>query len=93
MHQILISLPGKEVDHGPYFRDIRNKRLEHHGTQVNQILIRLDKLLQNLPSDPLKRKGKFNLTAVLTSRKSPDLCNLFFLQRMNKVWCLGWMRA
>ena len=32
-------------------------RLERYSTETNKLLIRLDKLLNNLPTDPVDRKG------------------------------------
>lgn len=32
-------------------------RLERYSSETNKLLIRLDKLLNNLPNDPVDRKG------------------------------------
>lgn len=34
--------------------------MERYSSETNKLLIRLDKLLNNLPSDPIERKGKKN---------------------------------
>ncbi|XP_069692806.1 rabenosyn-5 isoform X2 [Periplaneta americana] len=39
------------------FRTIRNNRLERYAAETNKLLIRLDKLLVDLPADPVKRKA------------------------------------
>jgi rabenosyn-5 len=39
------------------FRAIRNSRLERYAVETNKLLIRLDKLIVDLPADPVKRKG------------------------------------
>jgi len=46
------------TSHTKYFKDIRNTRLERYAYETNKLLIRLDKLLNNLPSDPVERKGE-----------------------------------
>ncbi|XP_034944042.1 rabenosyn-5 [Chelonus insularis] len=47
---------GAIKTHTVYFRDRRNARLERYSMETNKLLIRLDKLLDNLPSDPIDRK-------------------------------------
>lgn len=47
---------GATRKYSEYFRDIRNKRLERYAAETNKLLIRLDKLLLDLPLDPIKRK-------------------------------------
>lgn len=49
---------GAITSHTKYFKDVRNVRLERYAYETNRLLIRLDKLLNNLPSDPADRKGK-----------------------------------
>lgn len=48
---------GAIKSHTLYFNEIRNARLERYSTETNKLLIRLDKLLNNLPTDPIDRKG------------------------------------
>lgn len=43
--------------HSKYFKDTRNTRLERYASETNKLLIRLDKLLNNLPNDPIERKS------------------------------------
>lgn len=42
---------GKSVDYFPFFKDIRNPRIERYATETNKLMIRLDKLLTNRPAD------------------------------------------
>lgn len=51
-------IPGVITSHTKYFKDVRNARLERYAYETNKLLIRLDKLLNNLPSDPVDRKGE-----------------------------------
>nr|XP_026489913.1 tetratricopeptide repeat protein 27-like [Vanessa tameamea] len=39
-----------------YFRAVRSARLERYATETNKLLIRLDKLVCNMPSEPSQRK-------------------------------------
>lgn len=39
-----------------YFKAVRLARLERYATETNKLLIRLDKLVCNMPSDPNQRK-------------------------------------
>lgn len=39
-----------------YFKGVRFSRLERYATETNKLLIRLDKLICNMPSDPHQRK-------------------------------------
>ncbi|KPJ19064.1 Rabenosyn-5 [Papilio machaon] len=40
-----------------YFRGVRSARLERYATETNKLLIRLDKLVCNMPSEPNQRKA------------------------------------
>ena len=39
------------------FKRVRDERVDHLSTETNKLIIRLDKLLTKLPTDPVKRKG------------------------------------
>lgn len=54
----LKTVSGAITTHTKYFKDIRNARLERYAYETNKLLIRLDKLLNHLPSDPVDRKGE-----------------------------------
>lgn len=43
---------GLLIDHFSYFKAIRNPRLERYATETNQLIIRLNKLLTDRPTDP-----------------------------------------
>lgn len=47
---------GCFTDHFEYFKAIRNPRLERYATETNKLIIRLDKLLTNRPTDPQQIK-------------------------------------
>ncbi|XP_047369981.1 rabenosyn-5 [Vespa velutina] len=47
---------GVTKSHTIYFKEIRFKRLERYESETNKLKIRLNKLLNNLPSDPVDRK-------------------------------------
>lgn len=47
---------GRENCHFEYFKSIRNPRLERYAGETNKLLIRLQKLLKNMPTDPVLRK-------------------------------------
>lgn len=47
---------GPVIDHFEYFKAIRNPRLERYATETNKLIIRLNKLLTNRPTDPQQIK-------------------------------------
>ncbi|XP_058445078.1 rabenosyn-5 [Malaya genurostris] len=47
---------GTDCDHISYFKAVRNPRLERYASETNKLIIRLDKLLDGLPSDLDARK-------------------------------------
>lgn len=47
---------GTDFSHFDLFKEIRAPRLERFATETNKLIIRLHKLLTDLPSDPVKRK-------------------------------------
>jgi rabenosyn-5 len=47
---------GSVNDHVDYFKAIRNPRLERYATETNKLIIRLNKLLTNRPTDPQQIK-------------------------------------
>lgn len=57
------------TSHTYYFKEVRNMRLERYSTETNKLLIRLDKLLNNLPSDPVDRKGRIQILLFILQRK------------------------
>lgn len=51
---------GLRRSHLSYFKRVRSARIDSSVAETNKLLIRLNKLLIDLPSDPVKRKGKKN---------------------------------
>lgn len=47
---------GSTKDHVEYFKAIRNPRIERYATETNKLIIRLNKLLSNRPTDPQQIK-------------------------------------
>lgn len=56
------------------FRAVRNNRLERYAAETNKLLIRLDKLLINLPADPVKRKAHEQAIVPWIDDKDVKLC-------------------
>lgn len=50
---------GATRSHFEAFREIRNNRVEGLSSETNKLIIRLDKLINNAPSDLSRRKCKF----------------------------------
>ncbi|XP_017763467.1 PREDICTED: rabenosyn-5 isoform X2 [Eufriesea mexicana] len=65
---------GAMRSHTKYFKDIRNMRLERYSIETNKLLIRLDKLLNNLPSDPVDRKVHERTIVPWIDEKDVKLC-------------------
>lgn len=56
-YSYFISLTGEVKSHIQYFKHCRNKWVEHFVMETNKTVVRLEKLLCNLPQDPNKRKS------------------------------------
>ncbi|XKL65155.1 hypothetical protein PGB90_005241 [Kerria lacca] len=60
LHNLEIYKTYQEIgvtrSHFEKFKEIRNRRLEGFSAETNKLIIRLDKLLLNLPSDSNRRK-------------------------------------
>lgn len=65
---------GVITSHTKYFKEIRNTRMERYSTETNKLLIRLDKLLNNLPSDPVDRKVHERTIVPWVDEKDVKLC-------------------
>ncbi|KAK9500713.1 hypothetical protein O3M35_001927 [Rhynocoris fuscipes] len=48
---------GTTVSHKTFFCSVREERLQKLAVPTNQLIIRLEKLLDKMPSDPVKRKA------------------------------------
>lgn len=49
--------PGPWRSHTSHFKRVRSARIDSFVAETNKLLIRLDKLLTDLPTDPVKRKA------------------------------------
>lgn len=47
---------GVERSHIDYFQTVRNPRLERYASETNKLIIRLHKLVKDMPTDALLRK-------------------------------------
>ncbi|XP_034187930.1 rabenosyn-5 [Osmia lignaria lignaria] len=65
---------GAIKSHTKYFKEIRNMRLERYSSETNKLLIRLDKLLNNLPNDPVDRKVHERTIVPWIDEKDVKLC-------------------
>ncbi|XP_011496703.1 PREDICTED: rabenosyn-5 [Ceratosolen solmsi marchali] len=65
---------GEMRSHTKYFKDIRNTRLERYSMETNKLIIRLDKLLNNLPNDLVERKAHERAIVPWVDDKDVRLC-------------------
>nr|CAD7594024.1 unnamed protein product [Timema genevievae] len=65
---------GVSRSHTRYFREVRNTRVERYAAETNKLLIRLDKLLSDLPTDPVKRKAHEQAVVPWIDDKDVRLC-------------------
>ncbi|XP_001606370.1 rabenosyn-5 isoform X1 [Nasonia vitripennis] len=65
---------GQTRSHTKFFKEIRNTRLERYSSETNKLLIRLDKLLTNLPNDPIERKAHERAIVPWMDDKDVRLC-------------------
>ncbi|XP_053985826.1 rabenosyn-5 isoform X1 [Hylaeus volcanicus] len=65
---------GATKSYTAYFKEIRNARLERYSLETNKLLIRLDKLLNNLPTDPVDRKAHERTIVPWIDEKDVKLC-------------------
>jgi rabenosyn-5 len=54
---VAFLLVGTTRSYTESFRTLRSERLERYAAETNKLVIRLGKLLIDLPADPGKRKG------------------------------------
>lgn len=54
---LFTTLLGEVTSHIQYFKSCRNKWVEHFVMETNKTVVRLEKLLINLPIEPNKRKS------------------------------------
>lgn len=61
---------GFRRSHFEIFKEIRNHRVEGFSAETNKLIIRLDKLLTNVPSDPARRKCMISCSILCFKKKS-----------------------
>ena len=65
---------GSIVDHVEYFKAVRNPRLERYATETNKLIIRLNKLLTNRPTDSQQiKQHEQNVRNFLVSGRISDV--------------------
>ncbi|XP_055912783.1 rabenosyn-5 [Eupeodes corollae] len=52
----MVQNVGAERSHFSYFTSVRNPRLERYASETNKLIIRLHKLLKDMPAEPVARK-------------------------------------
>lgn len=65
---------GASRNHTDFFKSVRTFRMERYAAQTNNLLIRLEKLLINLPLDPVKRKAHEQKVVPWLNEKDVSLC-------------------
>ncbi|EEB18895.1 Rabenosyn-5, putative [Pediculus humanus corporis] len=65
---------GAFKNHTDYYKNVRTNKMEHYAAQTNNLIIRLEKLLVNLPSDPVKRKVHEQDIVPWLNEKDVKLC-------------------
>ncbi|XP_070506438.1 rabenosyn-5 [Chironomus tepperi] len=81
-------------DHFEYFKAIRNPRLERYATETNKLIIRLNKLLTNRPTDPQQIKQHEQNLVPWIDGKLVKLCpscakSFFFTRRQHHCRLCG----
>lgn len=65
---------GAENSHFDYFQSVRNPRLERYASETNKLIIRLHRLLKDLPTDAVQRKHHEQQTVPWLDGSSVKLC-------------------
>lgn len=65
---------GPSRCHTSLFKKIRSARIDSFVAETNKLLIRLDKLLRDIPSDPVKRKAHERSIVMWAEDKDVPLC-------------------
>ncbi|XP_037784745.1 rabenosyn-5-like [Penaeus monodon] len=72
--KIINTLTGPSRCHTSLFKKIRSARIDSFVAETNKLLIRLDKLLRDIPSDPVKRKAHERSIVMWAEDKDVPLC-------------------
>ncbi|KAH8376909.1 hypothetical protein KR093_002069 [Drosophila rubida] len=73
-NQLTKQSVGAERAHMEYFQSVRNPRLERYASETNKLIIRLHRLLKDLPSDAVQRKQHEQQTVPWLDGSSVKLC-------------------
>lgn len=65
---------GPSRCHTSLFKKIRSARIDSFVAETNKLLIRLDKLLRDIPNDPVKRKAHERSIVMWAEDKDVPLC-------------------
>uniref|UniRef100_A0A1A9ZP53 FYVE-type domain-containing protein n=1 Tax=Glossina pallidipes TaxID=7398 RepID=A0A1A9ZP53_GLOPL len=65
---------GVERSHIDYFQTVRNPRLERYASETNKLIIRLHKLVKDMPTDALLRKKHDQNVVPWLDGRSVKLC-------------------
>ncbi|XP_034475361.1 rabenosyn-5 isoform X2 [Drosophila innubila] len=65
---------GAERSYNEYFQSVRNPRLERYASETNKLIIRLHRLLKDLPTDAVQRKQHEQQTVPWLDGSSVKLC-------------------
>ncbi|XP_042858528.1 rabenosyn-5-like [Penaeus japonicus] len=65
---------GPSRCHTSLFKKIRSARIDSFVAETNKLLIRLDKLLKDIPNDPVKRKAHERSIVMWAEDKDVPLC-------------------
>jgi len=65
---------GATRSYTEFFRGLRSNRMERYAAETNKLLIRLDKLLVDLPADPGKRKAHEQAIVPWIDDRAVKLC-------------------
>ncbi|EDV31733.1 uncharacterized protein Dana_GF15504, isoform B [Drosophila ananassae] len=66
--------PGAECSHFEYFQSVRNPRLERYASETNKLIIRLHRLLKDMPTDSVQRRQHEQQTVAWLDGSSVKLC-------------------
>ncbi|XP_055389688.1 rabenosyn-5 [Condylostylus longicornis] len=70
----MVQTVGADCNHFSYFSSIRTPRLDRYANETNKLIIRLNKLLKDRPSDPIQQKLHDQKTVPWIEGASVKLC-------------------
>ncbi|XP_053678918.1 rabenosyn-5 [Anopheles nili] len=72
--ELVKQVIGYYCDHSMYFKAVRNPRLERYAAETNKLIIRLDKLLHDCPTDVDQKKRHEQSKVPWVNGKLVKLC-------------------